>query len=108
MDLNIYQACTAKTANYPVLGDFDNNYEVVCHPFLYPALGLAGETGEVLEIIKKITRTRTQFTDADREKIKLELGDVFWYLSQLATEFGLSLEEIAEANIKKLQERYGK
>jgi len=67
------------------------------------AIGLAGEAGEVCEIIKKGI-----FHDhgVDRAKLAKELGDVLWYLSSLATEFGLSLSGIAEGNIEKLLQRY--
>lgn len=113
MDLNKYQEETAKTAVYPTL-EVTNKYELhnvtdrISFPYLYPALGLAGETGEVLELIKKTIRSRQTLTEENRQKLKLELGDVFWYLSQLSTDLGFTLNEVAEANIKKLQERYNK
>lgn len=67
------------------------------------ALGLAGEAGEVADIVKKIYGHGHTL---DIEKLKLELGDLLWYLSETATYLGLSLEEIAEANIVKLAKRY--
>ena len=76
------------------------------HSIVYPTLGLANETGEVAGKIKKIFRDRNgQITDADREALKSELGDVLWYLTQICTELGLSLEEVAQANITKLFSR---
>ncbi len=66
------------------------------------ALGLAGEVGEVLEIIKKASRDGTAI---DREHLREELGDVLWYLSQIATDYDYSLEDIAAANIQKLLHR---
>ena len=76
------------------------------HSIVYPTLGLANEAGEVAGKIKKIFRDRNgQITDADREALKSELGDVLWYLTQICTELGLSLEEVAEANVSKLFSR---
>lgn len=76
------------------------------HSIVYPTLGLANEAGEVAGKIKKIFRDRAgQIGEADREALKGELGDVLWYLSQICTELGLSLEEVADANIKKLFSR---
>ncbi|MBI1742875.1 nucleoside triphosphate pyrophosphohydrolase family protein [Candidatus Acetothermia bacterium] len=76
------------------------------HSIVYPTLGLANEAGEVAGKIKKIFRDRKgQITDADREALKSELGDVLWYLTQICTELDLSLEEVAEANITKLFSR---
>ena len=66
-------------------------------------IGLAGEAGEVCELIKKGV-----FHDhgVDRSSLAKELGDVLWYVAALATEYGLSLHDIAEANIEKLRTRY--
>ncbi len=75
----------------------------------YPVIGLAGETGEVAEKVKKILRDREGIvTPADVEALKKELGDVLWYLAALATELGLSFEDIALANIQKIEERTAK
>jgi NTP pyrophosphatase (non-canonical NTP hydrolase) len=74
-------------------------------PIMYCALGLAGESGEVAEQVKKSWRNSMKVTDDRREKIKDELGDVLWYASQLATELNLDLEEIAEKNLNKLLAR---
>jgi NTP pyrophosphatase (non-canonical NTP hydrolase) len=74
--------------------------------FTYPALGLAGESGEVCEKIKKVIRDRGGEVDgATRQEIAKELGDVLWYVSQLALELGLSMAEIAQGNIDKLSSR---
>lgn len=96
MNFQEYQKLSRETAVYPGAGK----------NFIYPALGLAGESGEVAEVIKRIIRDNNNIVD---EKVKTELtkelGDVLWYLSQLATEFGLSFDGIAAENIKKLQDR---
>jgi NTP pyrophosphatase (non-canonical NTP hydrolase) len=74
--------------------------------FVYPTLGLTGEAGEVAEKIKKVLRDKNGLIDKNtRRELKKELGDVLWYLANLATEIGLSLEEIARANLKKLASR---
>ena len=96
MDIDEYQHRARQTAKYPVIG----------HPVIYPALGLASEAGEVAGKIKKIFRDRGGVIDqADRDALKSELGDVLWYLAQVATELGLSLDNIAEYNIAKLIDR---
>ena len=69
------------------------------------ALGLGGETGEVLEILKK---ARRDLAVPDIPHIKEELGDVLWYVANLCTVFGLTLEEVIDGNVHKLCERYAK
>jgi NTP pyrophosphatase (non-canonical NTP hydrolase) len=96
MDFKEYQKLSRKTAIYP---DQGNN-------FVYPVLGLLGESGEVAETVKRIIRGDRAFTDKElKEDILKELGDVLWYLAQVAEEFNLSLEEVAENNIEKLRSR---
>jgi NTP pyrophosphatase (non-canonical NTP hydrolase) len=75
-------------------------------PLLYPALGLAGETGEVVEIIKKITRDDDgDISDDKRQKLVLELGDVLWYVTRISSVIGVSLRDVIEGNVAKLTER---
>ncbi len=96
MTFEDYQKKSRQTALYP---DVDNN-------FIYPTLGLAGEAGEVAEKIKKIIRDKDNKLDEEsKNTLKKELGDVLWYLSQLSTELGIDLEEVAENNLKKLFKR---
>ncbi|MDD3498018.1 MAG: nucleoside triphosphate pyrophosphohydrolase family protein [Candidatus Moranbacteria bacterium] len=96
MDFKEYQEKSRKTALYP---DKDNN-------FIYPTLGLSGEAGEVSEKIKKVIRDKEGKIDEEtREMIKKELGDVLWYVAQLATELGLDMDEVAGSNIEKLYSR---
>lgn len=96
MQFSQYQKETRETAIYP---NKDNNY-------VYPTLGLSGETGEVSEKIKKIIRDKKGVVNnEDRSAIEKELGDVLWYLSQLATELNIDLENVAQKNIKKLKSR---
>lgn len=69
-------------------------------------MGLAGETGELIEKVKKVIRNdKSVLTSEKRELIKLEIGDVLWYLSQLARTMDISFGDAAEANIKKLADR---
>ena len=67
------------------------------------AMGLAGETGEVVDALKKYV-----FHDhsLDKEKLKLELGDVAWYLAALCNALDISLQDVIEANVEKLRKRY--
>lgn len=96
MNLNDYQQKSRATAQYPSIG----------HPVIYPALGLVNEAGEVAGKIKKIFRDkRGNIGEAEREALKAELGDVLWYIAQVATELNLPLDEIAEANLEKLLDR---
>jgi NTP pyrophosphatase (non-canonical NTP hydrolase) len=96
MNLGEYQQQARATARYPVIG----------HPVIYPALGLTNEAGEVAGKIKKIFRDKDGVIDqGDVLALQSELGDVLWYLAQVATELGLSLDEIAGHNIAKLQDR---
>tara|TARA_Y100000589_G_scaffold278157_1_gene273538 strand:+ start:51 stop:380 length:330 start_codon:yes stop_codon:yes gene_type:complete len=96
MDLNDYQRESRKTALYPDVG----------RNAIYPTLGLAGEAGEVADKVKKIIRDRNGlFDDESKEAIKFELGDVLWYVSQLSSELGYELEDVAYANLQKLNSR---
>lgn len=67
------------------------------------ALGLAGEAGEVADMIKKV---EFHGHELDHEELYKELGDILWYVANLAYEFDEWLEDIADRNIKKLAKRY--
>lgn len=67
------------------------------------ALGLAGEAGEVADIVKKVMY---QGHTMDREHIAKECSDCLWYLAEVATAIGYDLEEIMQMNIDKLKKRY--
>lgn len=73
---------------------------------IYPALGLAGEAGEVCNKVKKIIRDDGgKLTDDKKEQLIDEVGDCLWYLANLATDLGVTLEEVARRNLSKLQSR---
>lgn len=97
MNFNEYQEKSRKTAIYPNAGA----------NIIYPLLGLSGETGEISEKLKKVIRDENCcITPEKREELKKELGDVLWYIAQLASELGLNLDDIAQANIDKLYSRF--
>ena len=94
---DLYQQRAWKTAFYPGKRSGFNLYTVV---------GLCGEAGEVAEKAKKIFRDRNgDPTNRDVDVIGLELGDVLWYIAAIASELGLSLGEVAEVNLRKLESR---
>jgi len=96
MNFETYQINARKTAIYPGLG---SNY-------IYPILGLVGESGEVAEKIKKVIRDKDGVFDQETLiGLKKELGDVLWYLSNICSEFNFCLEDIAEENLNKLKKR---
>lgn len=72
----------------------------------YTVIGLAGEVGEVSEKVKKIIRDKQGvISDEDKQSLGKEVGDIFWYCAALADELGLSLNDIAQGNIDKLNDR---
>lgn len=96
MNFNEYQTQSRQTAIYPNIG---NN-------FIYPTLGLVGEAGEIAEKIKKVLRDGDGIiTEEKKEELKKELGDVLWYIANLAIELGIDLEDIASSNLEKLSSR---
>lgn len=95
MELNQYQEAALTTAVYP------EETRII-----YPALGMAGEAGEVADKVKKVIRDNEQIFDNDRKTaIAYEVGDVLWYCATMAHDLGYTLEEIAQMNIQKLKSR---
>ncbi len=90
-----YQKEAAKT----IPAEF--NSEIMIDNAVY---GLCGEVGECVDRLKKV---KFQGHPNDREHLIYEMGDILWYLAEMATGAGLTLEEVAEANIRKLRKRYG-
>lgn len=94
MNFNEYQLACRRTAN-PNL--------TVKESLINWALGLAGESGEYIELVKKEFFHKRPYT---LEEAKKELGDVLYYLAQCAHSNGLTLDDIAQANVEKLKARY--
>lgn len=96
MTFDEYQKQSRFSVDYPSFGA----------SFVYPGLGLAGEAGEVAEKLKKIIRDdKGVLTDASRAAVSKELGDVLWYVAQVATELDISLEDVVTQNMEKLKAR---
>ena len=93
MDINEYQQKALKTAIFP------KEYAII-----YPALGLAGEAGEVADKVKKIFRDRNT-SDQMKRDIAAEIGDCLWYCAVLANDLGFDLAQIADSNLSKLADR---
>ena len=94
MTINEYQKLAMTTLN-PQLSQQDVLINAV--------MGLCGESGEAIDIVKKHLH---QGHELDREALVKELGDIAWYLAEAATALDMELEEILAANIEKLRRRY--
>jgi NTP pyrophosphatase (non-canonical NTP hydrolase) len=94
MELNEYAEKARRT---------DFNTDIHGNLWLYYALGLVGEAGEIAEKIKKAYRDNGG--QMDQELMKKELGDVLWYLAMLSEKMGFTLEDVAQTNIIKLEDR---
>lgn len=94
MKINEYQDLAMTTLNKEL-----SNKEVL----LNGCMGLCGEAGEVIDILKKHL---SQGHELDKEKMIMELGDVAWYLAEVAFALGVSLEDVLARNIEKLKKRY--
>jgi NTP pyrophosphatase (non-canonical NTP hydrolase) len=75
---------------------------------LTAAVGIAAEGGEFMEIVKKITFQGKPWNQDNIEHLKIELGDVMWYVAQACMALDISLEEVLDRNINKLAARYPK
>ena len=94
MTINEYQKLAMTTLN-PALDEKD--------VLINSVMGLCGESGEAIDIVKKWL---AQGHELDKEHLAKELGDIAWYLAEAATALGMPLEDILEANIEKLKKRY--
>ena len=94
MQVNEYQELAMATLN-PEL----NKKDVLINS----VMGLCGESGEAIDIVKKWL---AQGHELDKERLTKELGDIAWYLAEAATALDLTLEQILQANIDKLKKRY--
>ena len=100
MNFNEYQVECRKT-------DVGTSAQDCLKPgWLYYVLGTAGETGEMVEKIKKLFRDKKGVIDDEFiEAVKKEMGDVQWYMARLADQFNIKFEDIFIANVDKLQSR---
>ena len=94
MTINEYQKLAMRTLN-PDLNPKD--------VLINSVMGLCGESGEAIDIVKKWL---AQGHTLDKDKLAKELGDIAWYLAEAATALDISLEEIFQGNIEKLKKRY--
>lgn len=94
MTINEYQKLAMVTLN-PELDKKD--------VLINGVMGLCGESGEAIDIVKKHL---AQGHELDKKKLAKELGDVAWYLAETATAIGYDLEDIFQMNIDKLKKRY--
>ncbi|MEO8062135.1 MAG: nucleoside triphosphate pyrophosphohydrolase family protein [Pseudomonadota bacterium] len=101
MNLNDYQREAQKTDRVARRENVQAGADLVV-----PLLGLAGETGELLSEYKKHLRDGSAHL-LFKDRVAEELGDLIWYVANVATKFGLELEDIAQRNLKKTQSRWG-
>ena len=94
MTINEYQALAMRTVN-PELDKKDM--------LINSVMGLCGESGEAIDIVKK---WYAHGHELDKEHFAKELGDIAWYLAEAATAIDMSLEDIFDRNIEKLKKRY--
>lgn len=94
MTINEYQKLAMRTLN-PALSEKD--------VLINGVMGLCGESGEVIDLVKKHL---SQGHPLDREQLAKELGDVAWYLAETAHAIGYDLESVLQGNIEKLRKRY--
>jgi NTP pyrophosphatase (non-canonical NTP hydrolase) len=99
MDFDYYQEAAAGT------DQFAGQNVKKDEGLMIPLLGVAGETGTLLAEFKKKIRDRESY-EGFQEKAEEELGDILWYLSNIASRLGLSLSEIASKNLQKTNERW--
>lgn len=94
MTINEYQELAMRTVN----PDLDKNQMLI-----NSVMGLCGESGEAIDIVKK---WYAHGHELDKEHFKKELGDIAWYLAEAATALDIKLEDVLAANIEKLKKRY--
>ena len=94
MEINEYQELAMTTLNLAL-----SKKDVLINR----VMGLCGESGEAIDIVKK---WMAQGHELDKEHLAKELGDIAWYLAEAATALDVSLEDVLKANIDKLKKRY--
>ena len=89
------------------LDSIQNNSDIDIPRLLTGALGLGSETGEFVEIVKKMILQGKPADEANKYKMKRELGDIMWYWATACMALGLDPIEVISENQKKLEARYG-
>jgi NTP pyrophosphatase (non-canonical NTP hydrolase) len=100
MDFNSYQKEALRTDRVPARDGADDAASLIV-----PMLGLAGETGQLLSEFKKHLRDREAHR-LFKDRVSEELGDLLWYIANVASKFDLSLSDIAAANLAKVNQRW--
>jgi NTP pyrophosphatase (non-canonical NTP hydrolase) len=95
MKLNDYQKWTRKIWS-------GNKKKLTLHDDFVMCVGLAGETGEVLEILKKKVRDKKM----DKGELVKELGDVLYYMMMICNRHGIQAEDVIKVNVNKLHKRF--
>ena len=72
---------------------------------LYALIGLVGEVGEVYSLLAKYIRDGVEDEEAFKDKVKKELGDVLWFVAAICEDMDYTMDECAEAVVKKLKDR---
>lgn len=111
LDGSDYICATPKQINehfVKVLGQFSDHVEQfipthVENKLLWLITGLIEENGELLQIVRE---SEYKYKDADREHLKEELGDIFYYFTGLLNHFGITLDEVKQNNVEKLNTRF--
>ena len=83
-----------------------NNEGVPIERLLTGAVGINAEGGEFMEIVKKVIFQGKPYTEENVRHLKVELGDIMWYVAQCAIALDISMEELLDMNIEKLSKRY--
>ena len=86
------------------LRDLEEKSEI--HRLLTAAVGISAEGGEFMEIVKKIIFQGKPYNENNINHLKIELGDVLWYVAQACIALDISLDDICDMNVKKLEKRY--
>ena len=107
MNFNEYQEKAGKFDTFSYETFMAEGAKVNHLGILEKVLGLAGESGEACDKIKKIIRDENgEVSDEKRKEFANELGDIFWYLAMVSKYLGVEFEEVSKMNIEKLQDRF--
>ena len=80
--------------------------DVAIQRLLTASVGISAESGEFMEIVKKMIFQGKPCNEDNLEHLKIELGDIMWYVAQACMALEVDMEEVLDTNIKKLEKRY--